>query len=507
MYKLKQHKILLVDDRSENLLSLSAVLKKAGYQTDSALSGKEALKLLLKNEYGLLILDVQMPEMNGFELAELIKGNSKTKDIPLIFLSANALEKEFSLKGIEAGALDYLAKPVDETLLLLKVKNFLDLHNSKLQLFEANKLLEKRAIQAQISYQDLYYSLSQDIYILNKEGIIVSINRNGKLICGLTVHDLIDQHYSKSPFLAQIFGSTNKKRNILSYFENADHTAKHIEFKVHLNPQSVFYGEAVITVAVIEGKHLIQIAITDETERKKQEEQLKKTVKELNNRNNELMQFNYIVSHNLRSPIANLIGLSTLINTPDLKEKDKPKILDYIHQSALKMDDQIKDLNVVLSARSALNEIKERVSFPFLIESILNTLALQINESVIVIQTEIHPDAIEIFSIKSYLESILYNLISNAIKYKSSIRTPTLRIEIKKIGGAFEIKVSDNGIGIDLNLYGDYVFGLYKRFNLEIEGKGLGLHMTKNQVEALGGTITVESVLDKGTIFSITLPV
>ena len=65
----------------------------------------------------------------------------------------------------------------------------------------------------------------------------------------------------------------------------------------------------------------------------------------------------------------------------------------------------------------------------------------------------------------------------------------------------------DNGIGIDLNLYGDYVFGLYKRFNLEIEGKGLGLHMTKNQVEALGGSINVESALDKGTIFSITLPV
>ena len=89
MKDLFKYKILLVDDRKENLFALSAVLKSAGYITESALSGSEALKLLLKNEYGLIILDVQMPIMSGFELAELIKGNSKTKDIPLIFLSAN----------------------------------------------------------------------------------------------------------------------------------------------------------------------------------------------------------------------------------------------------------------------------------------------------------------------------------------------------------------------------------------------------------------------------------
>src|SRR5688572_14200503 len=113
------YKILLIDDRYENLLGLSAVLNRSGYVTDSALSGKEGLELLLKNKYGLIILDVQMPEMNGFEVAELIKGNSKTKNIPIIFLSANAVERDFFRKGHEVGALDYLTKPVDETLLLL----------------------------------------------------------------------------------------------------------------------------------------------------------------------------------------------------------------------------------------------------------------------------------------------------------------------------------------------------------------------------------------------------
>ena len=140
MNKLRQHKILIVDDRADNLLSISAVLKKANFSSDTALSGVDALKLLLQNDYGLIILDVQMPEMNGFELAELIKGNSKTKEIPIIFLSANAHEKEYFTKGYEVGGLDYLSKPVDEQHLVLKVTNFIALHDSKMQL---QKALEK----------------------------------------------------------------------------------------------------------------------------------------------------------------------------------------------------------------------------------------------------------------------------------------------------------------------------------------------------------------------------
>ena len=1031
-------KILIVDDRLENLIALSAILRKEGFKSETALSGSEALKLLLKNKYGLIILDVQMPEMNGFELAELIKGNSKTKDIPLIFLSANASDKEFSLKGIEVGALDYLAKPVDETLLILKVNNFRKMHQASEDLEETKKTLEKKAILAQISYEDLYFSLPQEVFIINKEGLIISINRFDTLFCGLKANELLNRHFSISPFLNEILGENNGNA-ILRYFTEDSKLKKNIEFKIERIDKTIFYGHSVITSAIIEGKFHIQVSIYNETEnkkqelflkqindsvavktgasyfseftkfcceelgvkyalvgnyikeqhsietisfrngnnelpiykynlnntpcslvlngeacvypknvqllfpndedlktfgiesylgmplidenknplgiivllddkpmedvlqkeklisflapratnelisaransklkkseerfrtlfeqnlagvyranlddiitecndsfaqiigfnaanevigkhvrdlyenishpnfneklrefngkltleevvikkkngenvfllenasfiynkfgsekylegtiiniterkkieekinesekryrglfemmtdgllysdpnniilmvnssfcemveytreelvgqngyyllhddiirsqlvkklserkegkseqyelefiaksgkrmqtkinaspsydsngnftgvsslisniteqklyekkllfskekfesvvnnindglfqidlkgkvtyynqkfldifglsvssmdnlsiesftakeyhqelferhftriaggevdeiihyegihknghriwieskikllkenniiigtqsilrditeRKKQEGQLNKTVKELNNRNNELMQFNYIVSHNLRSPIANLIGLSTLLNIPNIKEDEKSKILEYIHQSALKMDDQIKDLNVVLATRSALNEIKEKVSFPLLIRSICNTFSGQIRESEIVIKTNIQDDASEIFSIKSYLESILYNLISNAIKYKSNSRTPELMIDISRQKDFFVIKMIDNGIGIDLNLYGDYVFGLYKRFNLEIEGKGLGLHMTKNQVEALGGSINVESALDKGTIFSITLPV
>jgi CheY-like chemotaxis protein len=107
--------ILVVDDKPENIFSLRKVLELNNFDVDSALSGEEALKKILKNTYALIILDVQMPGMDGFEVAETISGYSKSKDIPIIFLSAVNTEKQFIKKGYASGAMDYVTKPVDPT--------------------------------------------------------------------------------------------------------------------------------------------------------------------------------------------------------------------------------------------------------------------------------------------------------------------------------------------------------------------------------------------------------
>ncbi|HEY1021089.1 MAG TPA: response regulator, partial [Flavisolibacter sp.] len=120
--------ILIVDDRQENVFSLRTVLEQYGFRTDAALSGEEALKKVLKQEYALIILDVQMPVMDGFEVAEALTGMNKTKDIPIIFLSAVNTHKRFITKGFESGAVDYLTKPVDPDILMLKVRNFYRLY-------------------------------------------------------------------------------------------------------------------------------------------------------------------------------------------------------------------------------------------------------------------------------------------------------------------------------------------------------------------------------------------
>jgi signal transduction histidine kinase len=244
----------------------------------------------------------------------------------------------------------------------------------------------------------------------------------------------------------------------------------------------------------------------DITEIKAAENEKTKLINELSHKNNDLMQFNYIVSHNLRGPISSLIGLSDLITLPSVSDEEKKKIIENIGISALKMDVLLKDLSILLSKSSTLNSQKEDIDIKKLILNITDALKDEILQSKTVIHFEIAEQATTIYSIKNYIESILYNLITNAIKYKSAERAPEIYIETKKENGQLILKIKDNGIGINIAMHGKHMFGLYKRFNLDTEGKGLGLHMTKTQVEALGGQISIESEVDKGTVVTVMLP-
>lgn len=135
--------ILVIDDKTENLISLKKFLELHKFPVDVASSGEEALKKILRFPYALIILDVQMPGMDGFEVAEAISGYSKTKDIPIIFLSANNTDKDFITKGYDSGGIDYITKPVDADILLLKVKTFYRLYEQTRELTEIQETLKE----------------------------------------------------------------------------------------------------------------------------------------------------------------------------------------------------------------------------------------------------------------------------------------------------------------------------------------------------------------------------
>ncbi|HEY0899766.1 MAG TPA: PAS domain-containing sensor histidine kinase [Sphingobacteriaceae bacterium] len=243
----------------------------------------------------------------------------------------------------------------------------------------------------------------------------------------------------------------------------------------------------------------------------KQQQEVKKTeddnerlIREINNQYNELMQFSYIVSHNLRLPVANILGSSYLLEV-ETDEGEKRQLMKYISQSAESIDQLIKDLNNILAARSPLNEKIEQFSLTEIIQSTLHLLEKQIKEANAVFEVEVDPTVENLKSIKSYIQSAILNLISNAIKYKSADRQLKIRVSAQRKEKTIEIQVCDNGVGMDLDTYGTQLFGLYKRFHRHIEGKGLGLHMTKMQIELLGGSIRVNSEIDKGTTFTILL--
>lgn len=146
--------ILIVDDTPENLISLKKVLEKHNFEVDTASSGEEALRKVLKNEYVLIILDVQMPGMDGFEVAEAISGYSKAKETAIIFLSAVNTENRFITKGYSSGGLDYITKPVDMSILLLKVKTFYRIYEQSRKLIEIqNALLEEIEFRKQAEHK------------------------------------------------------------------------------------------------------------------------------------------------------------------------------------------------------------------------------------------------------------------------------------------------------------------------------------------------------------------
>jgi PAS domain S-box-containing protein len=231
-----------------------------------------------------------------------------------------------------------------------------------------------------------------------------------------------------------------------------------------------------------------------------------KITSDLIQHNKDLEQFTYIISHNLRAPVANIIGLSEMLKEPDIDETAKEEVLDRISQSVKNIDNVIKDLNQILQTRELANEKKEQVYFRELLDaiqtSIYNTV---INENV---QFQYHfEDAESIFTIRSYLYSIFYNLSSNSIKYHRPGIAPIISIKSCRLKNKVEIRFKDNGKGIDLAKYSSHLFGLYKRFDNSVEGKGMGLFMVKTQVEALGGNIRIKSKPGEGAEFIIQLPV
>jgi signal transduction histidine kinase len=231
-------------------------------------------------------------------------------------------------------------------------------------------------------------------------------------------------------------------------------------------------------------------------------EERSKMVNELMLRNIDLEQFAYIISHNLRTPVANIIGASSALDDADLSTDDKEMLIGGIRVSVMRLDDVVRDLNHILQVKGDINETKEIVIFSDLVDNIKLSIQHLIDKYDVDIKYDFS-HANEFFTLKPYLYSIFYNLISNSIKYRRSDVPCIIEIKSSLVKNRLQIIFSDNGIGIDLKKNGGDIFGLYKRFHRNIEGKGMGLFMVKTQVETLGGKITVKSTENKGTEFKI----
>jgi PAS domain S-box-containing protein len=244
---------------------------------------------------------------------------------------------------------------------------------------------------------------------------------------------------------------------------------------------------------------------TDITEQKQQEERLRHTLDTVSGQNNRLLNFAYIVSHNLRTHSSNFKMIMDVLDDPSTSKDEKEELSGHLKQVSEQLNDTIANLNEVVSIQTNIDIQTSEINLHTYFNRAIELLHNDISRWEVKVDNRIPVDCKLVYN-PAYMESIIFNLLSNAIKYRSLVRKPEVAVSYFNIpGGKYGFVVVDNGIGINLKKYGDQLFGMYKTFNGNRDAKGIGLFITKNQVESLGGSIEVLSEVDKGTTFKVFL--
>lgn len=239
--------------------------------------------------------------------------------------------------------------------------------------------------------------------------------------------------------------------------------------------------------------------VEDITEKKKAEEELNQSFMLVSEQNKRLLNFSYIVSHNLRSHTSNIQLIADLLENSKSKD-EQDEMITLLKKVSQSLDETMRNLNEVVNIRNNINLKIENLNLNNFIENTLSLLKPQIENKSAIVENNASDDIFIEYN-RAYLESILYNFISNALRYSHPDRNPIITLSFNKNEKSLSIK--DNGIGIDLKRNKEDLFGMYKTFNNNPDAKGLGLFLTKNQIDAMGGKIETESELGIGTNFII----
>lgn len=339
------------------------------------------------------------------------------------------------------------------------------------------------------------------IVITNENGKAVWANQAYLDLTGLSMEEIIGQkpgYLSKGPetdvqtsllLREAIKNKENIKVTILNYNKKKE------KYWFELNISTVFDSKNNFMNFVGVGRNV--------TSRIEKELEIKRLLEVTSSQNSKLYNFTHIVSHNIRSHASNLsMVIDVIESTVDISEK--LSYFDLFKEGTEKLSETIEYLNEIITIQQKTNIEKTKINLKHEIEKTKMALSLVIKESKITI-TDTIPDDLIVTAIPAYLDSILLNLFTNAIKYKSPERKPTLKIGYEIIEGYTVLNFKDNGLGLDLKKNAHKLFGMYKTFHGNEDAKGIGLFITKNQLEAMNGKIEIESEVGQGSNFKIYL--
>jgi PAS domain S-box-containing protein len=538
--------ILLVDDEPRNLTVLETVLADPGYRLVRAESAEEALLALVVEEFALLVLDIQMPGMSGFELAQMIKQRKKTAGVPIIFLTAYYSEDQYVLEGYGSGAVDYLHKPINPAILRSKVAVFAELHRksresartnhalldevtarrlAQEQLRQLNDELERRVADrtaelvqanAALSESERWLRVATDAAALgtweyDHDTGFGRWSDRVRVLLGVGA----DQRASLEVMLDRVH--RDDRSTVLAAIERSTDPAGDgtyaVEFRVVLPDGTVHWleesGETVFKT--VNGRrepaHRSGV-VRNVTDRKRTEEALRHSEEALKNADRRKDEFLATLAHELRNPLAPIrTGLHVLKLSRDAAvAADTREMMSRQLSHMVRLIDDLLEVSRITSDKVTLR--KERVALQAVVETAVEASRPVIETAGHALTLALPEEPVWLAADPTRLAQVVGNLLTNAAKY-----TPErgcIEVAATRESQDVSIRVTDTGLGIPPEMLAK-VFEMFAQVNRTLDrsqgGLGIGLALVKRLVELHGGTITAESPgLGKGSTFTVRLP-
>lgn len=499
----EQAKILIVDDRPDKLTALTAVLSELGQEIITANSGKEALRLVLAYDFAVILLDVSMPVMDGFETASLIRQRRKSEHTPIIFITAMSATEHHASRGYSLGAVDYIYAPVIPDVLRAKVSVFVELFHKGRSLRKQSESLrlaaERRADRLEDRLESLLNRLNVGVFRCALDGQMINANPAFMRIYG--INPTVDpQTLSMSQFYLD-------ERDRTALHEQLQREGRVQEWHVHhrrLDGALIWCSLSKTLLTDGDGGFFVDGLVEDITVRKEAEAALIAKAEELARSNAELEEFAYVASHDLQEPLRMISSYASLMSERYATVIDDRgrEFLTQLVESSKRMQDLIRD--ILSFSRIGKDVTTTDVVCDEVLDRVLFNLAAAIGES----RVEIRRGKLPVLRGDAVLiGQIFQNLIGNAIKFRRGGVDPVIAINAERRGAWWWLSVTDNGIGIPEDCT-ERVFQLFQRLHArsEFSGTGIGLAICRKAVRHHGGDIMVRSEVGKGSDFSFSLP-
>jgi len=487
--------ILIVDDREENIIALEALIMRDDIRILSTTSPNDALKIAWENNISIALVDVQMPEIDGFELVDMLKSNPRTKDILVIFVTAISKESKYAIKGLSTGAVDYLFKPLDPYITSAKVDSFIQLARSQEEIRLKNEVLENLSLVIKNS-ADIICAVDAQSFRIQ------TINPAVEKILGFKPSELVGKSIIDRAVDTQKAAFKNKLGEIIK--DNLSFAI--FEFQFETFDKRVIWAEC---RASYQNKTIF-INISDISPQKSYLEQLLKSkdAAEYGKKVKEAFLAN--MSHELRTPVNGIIGLTKLLLQTPLNDQqvNMLNLMETSSASLLGVINDVLDISKIEAGKFSI--VRSTNNLHELVESVYKLLKFKADEKQIDLVLDVDPQVPQYLIFDSLrLNQILMNLLSNAIKFTDKGFVKLKISLLKKLNDKVQLKftVEDTGVGIASNNL-SRIFEQFEQAEDDTAsnygGTGLGLTIVKKLVELKDGELTFSSQVGKGSVFNFT---